>query len=514
MKSCVKKSVMFRIFGPPGTGKTTTLLDMVDKALVAGVPANTIAFLAFTRKAATEAKERAAQRFNLDIKHDLPFFRTLHSLALQCSDIQKDQIMQPEHYKELSNSMGVSLVTQVWSDFSEDITDISSTNDPILGIINLARLRKVDLRKQYNESRLEYDWTTVNYVNKSLTEYKKAYNLFDFTDMLEQFVLTSEINCPRFSMTFLDEAQDLSPLQWDIAYALDKKSEKMYAAGDDDQAIYRWAGADVDAFINLDGSSETLTQSHRIPKNAHILAEKIARRIHRRFPKQYKPREVLGRVERINTVSSLNMDHGSWLILAQAGYVLNPVTADLRGFGYLFNYRGLRSISERISSAVNGWEQLRIGEEVSGEVAKKIYSFMSSNIRIKRGFKRLTSVMDDEFLTLCTLQERQGLLATEDMEWHVAMDKLPDTDRAYISKLLRKGEDFNKPPRITVSTIHGAKGGEADNVVLFTDLSPAAEEDMRLNADDMHRVFYVGVTRTKDNLYIVEADDANRSYDL
>jgi len=27
-------------------------------------------------------------------------------------------------------------------------------------------------------------------------------------------------------------------------------------------------------------------------------------------------------------------------------------------------------------------------------------------------------------------------------------------------------------------------------------------------------VFYVGVTRTKDNLYIVEADDANRSYDL
>lgn len=505
---------MFRIFGPPGTGKTTTLLDMVDKALSAGVPANTIAFLAFTRKAATEAKERAAQRFKLDPKHDLPYFRTLHSLALQCSDIQKDQIMQDEHYKELSNSMGVSIVSQVWSDFSEDITDISSTNDPILGIINLARLRKVDLREQYNQSSLEKDWTTVKYVDKCLREYKKAYRLYDFTDMLEQFVISAEFNCPRFSMTFLDEAQDLSPLQWDIAYALDKKSEKMYAAGDDDQAIYRWAGADVDTFINLEGSSETLTQSHRVPKAVHFFAEKVARRINRRYPKTYKAKDALGLVSRISTVNELNMDRGSWLIMSQAGYVLNPVTADLRGSGYLFNYRGHRSISERISDAVNGWERLRQGDEVSGEVAKKIYSFMSSNVRIKRGFKRLTSVMDDDFMTLWVLQDRHGLLATEDMEWHVAMDKLPDTDRAYISKLLRKGEDFNKPPRITVSTIHGAKGGEADNVVLFTDLSPAAEEDMRLNADDMHRVFYVGVTRTKDNLYIVEAEDANRSYDL
>ena len=47
---------MFRIFGPPGTGKTTSLLDMVDKALSSGVSPNKIAFLAFTRKAAHEAK--------------------------------------------------------------------------------------------------------------------------------------------------------------------------------------------------------------------------------------------------------------------------------------------------------------------------------------------------------------------------------------------------------------------------------------------------------------------------
>ena len=49
---------MFRIFGPPGTGKTTTLLNLVDKELDRGTPSSEIAFLAFTRKAAREARER------------------------------------------------------------------------------------------------------------------------------------------------------------------------------------------------------------------------------------------------------------------------------------------------------------------------------------------------------------------------------------------------------------------------------------------------------------------------
>ena len=64
-------------------------------------------------------------------------------------------------------------------------------------------------------------------------------------------------------------------MQWDIAHALDKKSKFMFAAGDDDQAIYRWAGADVEHFIALDGSSETLSQSFRVPRSIHAVAEQI-----------------------------------------------------------------------------------------------------------------------------------------------------------------------------------------------------------------------------------------------
>ena len=58
---------MFVIYGPPGTGKTTTLLNMVEKTIEEGTAPGDIAFLAFTRKAAREAKERAAARFGLDM---------------------------------------------------------------------------------------------------------------------------------------------------------------------------------------------------------------------------------------------------------------------------------------------------------------------------------------------------------------------------------------------------------------------------------------------------------------
>ena len=505
---------MFRIFGPPGTGKTTTLLNMVDKALESGTSPDKIAFLAFTRKAANEAKERAAERFNLDPKKDLIFFRTLHSLALTMSDIRPEQVMQEENYRELSRTIGVELGAQKNTSIDDDVPSMVASSDPILGLINLSRLRKSELRDEYNQSSIEEEWNTVYHVDKCLKEYKESMGLYDFTDMLEQFAKGGETFCPEFDLCFLDEAQDLSPLQWDIAHLIDSKSKKMYCAGDDDQAIYRWAGADVDHFINLPGGSETLTQSYRIPKLVHDVAENVVRRIGRRFPKKYEPRSEMGKVTRINSINSLDMAHGQWLILSQAGYQLTPVAHDLKSSGYLFNYRGYRSISEKVSEAVNGWEQVRAGKQITGKVARIIYSYMSVGERLTRGFKKLPGVDDTDLFTFDALKNNYGLLADKDMIWSLAMNKLPDTDRAYVTALLRRGEKFNGVPRITASTIHGSKGGEADNVVLFTDLSPAADTQFQRHPDDTHRVFYVAVTRAKQNLYIVDAEDVSRSYDL
>ena len=74
------------------------------------------------------------------------------------------------------------------------------------------------------------------------------------------------------------------------------------------------------------------------------------------------------------------------------------------------------------------------------------------------------------------------------------------------------GEQLNKKPRIELSTIHAAKGGESQNVVLLTDLTKTTMETYERNADDENRLFYVGATRTKENLHIIEPKQYNKGF--
>jgi len=97
---------MFRYFGPPGTGKTTTLLNHVEELLSGGTAPNQIGYFAFTRKAAHEARDRAVARFNLDPDKDFVFFRTLHSLAFQLLGISGAEVLKETHLKEFSGIVG------------------------------------------------------------------------------------------------------------------------------------------------------------------------------------------------------------------------------------------------------------------------------------------------------------------------------------------------------------------------------------------------------------------------
>ncbi len=80
------------ILGPPGTGKTTTLLNLVDQFIQDGIRPKQIGYFSFTKKAATEAATRAADKFGLDIENDLAFFRTLHSYAFNQLGMTKENL--------------------------------------------------------------------------------------------------------------------------------------------------------------------------------------------------------------------------------------------------------------------------------------------------------------------------------------------------------------------------------------------------------------------------------------
>jgi len=97
------------------------------------------------------------------------------------------------------------------------------------------------------------------------------------------------------------------------------------------------------------------------------------------------------------------------------------------------------------------------------------------------------------------------------MPWFEILDLIPLEKKNYIRRVLANGYNFNDKPKIRLSTIHQSKGGEADTVVLFTDVSNMVWENIW--TDHEHRVWYVAVTRTKNKLIIIQ-EQSNRFYKI
>jgi len=495
-----------KIFGPPGSGKTTHLLNIVEQALDQGISPVDIGYFAFTRKAANEAKDRAIQKFpHLNGDKDFPWFRTLHSLAYHCLGISQKDMMSAEHYKEFADQAGISVSVSFGDEaFSAQV------DHPILNEINIARIRGEDLRSYYNRSRIEVEWFHFELIERTYRHYKQARNLLDFTDLLEQIVMEPE-RLPRLKALIIDEAQDLSRLQWNLVNELVARSATTYIAGDDDQAVYTWAGADVASFLTIPGEIQVLEQSYRVPAKVHALANTIVNRIRSRQPKTWKPREFEGEICTYNDYTHVDVSHGEWLILASTNYLLNDMNEWLKGQGLLYERHGYKSISENILSAVVGWENLRKGNAIPFPMLKHVYQYLDTTA-VKTGFKTLKHADPEKSYTMAELKESQGLLT--DVIWFEALTKIGDHQLDYIRAVLRRGTKITGRAPIRLSTIHGAKGGEADNVLLRLDLSTKFVKESVVSSDDLNRLLYVGITRSRKTLHIVLPSDEQKGFRL
>ena len=145
---------------------------------------------------------------------------------------------------------------------------------------------------------------------------------------------------PKFDVVFIDEAQDLSNMQWDMAKTIWNKTQDSFIAGDDDQAIFRWAGADVDSFIAQKGLMMPLKQSYRIPAKVHNLAMELINRI-KELIKPICPKTHQGSLSRHDDFEQVNMSSGEWLVLARTKYMLDQLepTLYLNGYYYQNKFR-------------------------------------------------------------------------------------------------------------------------------------------------------------------------------
>lgn len=484
------------IIGPPGTGKTTTLIGMVEEELGAGTPPDRIGYVSFTRKAAIEAQSRARAKFGLT-KRDLPWFRTLHSLCMHWMGLSSGMIMEAARLQEFSDVVGERITGR----FSVEDGSYSGYDrgDRMLFMDNLARVRRVPLRQQYEEDHDNIDWAVIDRFSRTLAEFKKSQSLIDYTDMLDMFV--NQGTAPPLEALFVDESQDLSYLQWLVVFVLARGCRRVVVAGDDDQAIYRWAGADVDTFVNMKGEVTVLGQSWRVPRSVQTFSNGIISSVKNRRPKLWSPRDEEGSVRHLAALEQVEWTAPSTLVLARNQFLLERVMDELRSSGILWEHHGHPSVSQRYLDGIVAWETCRRGEKVSVERMRKAYALMSIGTGVKRGFKTLPRLPPESEYTLEEYKQWGGLL--RDDIWHDALDLIPAAERAYMIRCRRRGERFSVPPRVVLSTIHGAKGGEADTVVLLSDMAARTQEEAHRHPEDESRVWYVGATRALRELLVV-----------
>lgn len=509
------------MLGPPGTGKTTTLLNMVDDELKKGTRPNRIGYVSFSRQAAQEAMTRAMTRFNLE-KDDLPYFQTLHSMCYRQLGIRNGQMLVGPKLTEFSHHAGIEVTGRAWS--HDGILTNFASGDRVLFMENLSRIRGVPLRTQYDLDDDGQDWAEVERVAEALRQFKREHALLDYTDLLSQFVRQNvHVN---LEVLFVDEAQDLSHLQWRVVFQLAQGCRLVVIAGDDDQAIYRWAGADVENFIGLEGEVHVLGQSWRCPPQIQEASAHIINGVAHRREKKWAPRKGRGVVQRVLDFDEADVDD-KWregsatspvLVLARNLYVLHEqVEPLLRERGIVYEINGKSSIPMTALRAAETWEILKKGKKCNLEDCRLMYDMMNpvneqtKERNVKHGFKGLKGFGQDETieLSLRDLIQHGGLMVSPKLMWHEALDRLPTEDMAYMLAARRRGERLRHKPRVRLSTIHSAKGAEADHVVLMTEMAYRTAQEALQNPDDERRVWYVGVTRARQRLTVVASQTQN-----
>tara|TARA_R100000008_G_scaffold76175_1_gene55854 strand:+ start:2238 stop:3665 length:1428 start_codon:yes stop_codon:yes gene_type:complete len=475
--------MIYKFYGPPGTGKTHRLITRAKAYIRVGVPIHKIGYFAFTRKAAKEARERMPIS---DKK--LEHFQTLHSFAFNKLGLEEESIMQPYHYEDLGKNLNIRV--NYVDKFNEEETHYLTCNNPYFQLIGRAINRDVDIREEFDRGehdRKEIRWTTLKHIHDNFINYKTKNRLSDFNDIITN-VIKKEDKLPQFRAIFIDEAQDLSPLQWKLYDVLKKRSQDVYLAGDDDQAIFAWAGADVGRFIKEPAKEKVLCYSKRISSSVQEQSTIPVSRISGiRKQKEYFPRDYKGTSQYISNLNQVNLNKDKWLILTRTKSNLLEIMKELKKRNLYFETNKGKSFKVRLYKAAVNYTRWCMDEALEPSAIKDIQDFIPDrNWDSKK-------------------------------PWYEVFTKASDKEVNYIRSLIEKNEKLTEGARIWLSTIHAIKGGEEDNVILSLHQGDKIQKAIKRSkdkADEEERVWYVGITRARNNLYKLKSKIKRKEYRL
>jgi len=499
-----------KIFGPPGTGKTFQLLRRIKYFLRKGISPHQIAYFSFTNKAVDETIERISNSLPGYKPDDFPYFATIHSFAR--SQFSNIPVLDPnDDMMQFHSDYGTVKIG-----FLQGFEDQKIFNNWSLRIYDRARNMKQDpvaLYKQQQKKNVRLpQFISIIAAYERFKSFEVAPGIrqndrLDFTDMLEKFV--NEGHVPKFKVLMIDEAQDLTPLQWDVVIKLAREAEVVYLAGDDDQAIYEWNGAEVDYFIHFPGKKKVLRKSYRIPSDIHDYSQYIASYIHGRKHKEFIPQKNVGSINTYNRLKDIPFsEHGSWIMLGRTNEIVDELRMQAREMGIFFqDSKGRKSFDLNKWRAIQTWNRLMNNESIDREEVQIIYTYINEigfgwrNIESKRWY----NIHSSQELNYDFLNVWCGLGSLRKPWTEVFNRNFPEKEKFYFEKLIDSGIDIVKNSEMIIDTIHSIKGGEADNVVIYekSNWIASIQNKVGLDRSSEYRVWYVGVTRAKKELHII-----------
>ena len=565
-----------RLFGGPGSGKTTALLDRVDEMLEEGVDINDILVVSYTRAAAAEVRERLGERLDRSPKSLRSNVCTMHAKAYELLNLSRGDVVGEKHKEEFCDDYGIEFEDE--NDSSRRRSARSTTlGNKIIATSQWLQRTERDVADWYDvpfkwdeeEVRLPPDiddnaqtgnkytptWPSdddrldIPEAIRAWRSYKGDEGVVGFADMLERVKQRSLV--PSVDHLVIDEFQDITTLQYGVYDEWKPHVESVLIAGDDDQVVYAWQGADPNLLLDEDVDDDVvLPNSYRLPSRILNVVNTQISHIEKRQDKDLKPRKEGGSVEAVPSPSMLDLvrnvrmtvdqdDDGSVMCLFRARYQMFQFMDEFIGEGIPFTaLTDQRMWTDRLRGYVDAVEALEEDNPIDGLQAKRLGEMLADS-----AFG--TGERDDYFDALDALEDAEGVedltnleVAADFVDEHAPfapgprsaadmLTRVSNFQERSVDAYFSGGYRGSDPDRVRVGTIHSAKGREADHVFVATDLTEKVVEQMAASVEDPEavpgegaftkrsdpvptmtdnerRVFYVGMSRARERLVLLE----------
>lgn len=493
-----------KILGPPGTGKTSEIMRLVDAAAKKYLP-NRVGVVSFTKAAMGEVKSRIAQ-ITGETSKVAKNVRTLHSHCFKLLGITRDHVAESNlsSFNNFAPNFALEMNPQDNTDECYNPYSADKRNQRLLQKSQILRNQMVP----------EEDWLPdVRAFGKAWKKWLYMEDYIDFTGMLEQ-VYEREL-IPEIDILFVDEAQDLTPLQYAITQRWSQNVNFTIYAGDSDQSIFRFQGAIPEVFRDMHKDwTKNLSQSYRISPEIWKYSLRVISQAKNREVSEFDPTEKYGR-GKVYTANlpDLSME-GSHMLICRCNYQVNGWIKWLKANGVIWQnpYREQdlywNPTRTKTWKAAKNYCRIIKGEALKPKAFISLVECMKTKGNIYHGGK--TAIMRSPPQHSVDPFDMYALGFTD----RFVDGNIPLKDainlKGVVGEMLstmKKEDVYNIIPKVIVGTIHSVKGGEADHVWLDSGVSPLIYKEI-INGPksvgyDEARVAYVGATRARKTLGIL-----------